>query len=60
VFLRVLSLSFGLDVDSDSERWVALGGLLRYFRVLRVLRVVDGSKKMYGSQSWFCNMDFVL
>jgi len=61
VFLRVLSLSFGVDVDGDGGRWVALRGLLRCFGVLRVLRVVDGSKKMYGkpimvSQYGFCSM----
>ena len=64
MFLRVLSLSFWLDVDGDGGRWVALGVLLKCFgvlRVLRVLRVVDGSKKMYGkpimvSQYGFCSM----
>jgi len=61
VFLRVLSLSFWLDVDGDGGRWVALGVLLRCFWALRVLRVVDGSKKMYGkpimvSQYGFCSM----
>ncbi len=61
MFLRVLSLSFGVDVDGDGGRWVALRGLLRCFGVLRVLRVVDGSKKMYGkpimvSQYGFCSM----